>query len=125
MWQLKSDFVLTGESGVPDMDPLTRKITERARQLTRDLLEPHTAVFKGASELTASGSQALGIVNSELTRLALSCPLKEEKEAIIEGFSRALAQLKWNAEDAAYQVRSLEKQILPRTPAEKNHSTQS
>ncbi|OOV88139.1 hypothetical protein [Oceanospirillum linum] len=93
------------------MDPLAQHIHERARQLTRDLLEPHTEVFKGAAELTASGSQALGIVNSELTRLALNCPQTEEKKAIIEGFSRALAQLEWNAEDAADLVRNLEKEL--------------
>lgn len=108
------------------MDPLSKNITERARQLTRDLLEPHTAVFKGAAELTASGSQALGIVNSELNRLALNCPSSEEKKAVIEGFSRALAQLKWNAEDAAYLVRSLEKQLLPRaTSKQPNTPSQS
>lgn len=101
------------------MDPHIKNISERARQVTRELLEPHTGVFKGRAELTASGSQALGIINSELTRLALSCQLTEEKDAIIEGFSRALAQLKWNAEDAAYLVRSLEKQLRPRTPTAK------
>ena len=99
------------------MDPLTKNINERARQLTRDLLEPHTEVFKGAAELTTSGSQALGIVNSELTRLALSCQQTEEKAAIIEGFSLALAQLKWNAEDAAYLVRNLEKELLSQQPS--------
>lgn len=99
------------------MDPLSNNMTERARQLTRELLEPHTGVFKGRAELTASGSQALGIVNSELNRLALSCIATKEKEAIIEGFSQALAQLKWNAEDAAYLVRSLEKQLASQTPS--------
>lgn len=95
------------------MHSLTRSLSERSRQLTRELLEPHTEVFKGAAQLTASGSQALSIVNLELTRLALNCQQMEEKAAVVEGFSQALAQLKWNAEDAAHLVRSLEKQLLP------------
>ncbi|WP_028302835.1 hypothetical protein [Oceanospirillum maris] len=95
------------------MDSLTRTLSERARQLTREFLEPHTEVFKGAAELTASGSQALSIVNLELTRLTLNYQQLEEKVAVIEGFSQALAQLKWNAEDAAHLVRNLEKQLLP------------
>lgn len=94
------------------MHPSTRTVSERARQLTREFLEPHTDVLKGSSELTASGSQALNIVNLELTRLALCCCDNEEKAAIVEGFSQALAQLKWNGEDAVYLVRNLEKQLL-------------
>lgn len=96
------------------MHPSSKTVSERARQLTREFLEPHTGTFKGAAELDASGSQALSIVNLELTRLALGCQHSEEKEAVIEGFSRALAQLKWNAEDAAVLVRHLEKQLIPK-----------
>lgn len=92
----------------------SKTLSERARQLTREFLEPHTGLVKGAAQLNANGSQALSIVNLELTRLALSCQHSEEKTAIVEGFSKALAQLQWNAEDAATLVRHLENQLIPK-----------
>ena len=47
--------MLYGVHGVLNMDSLTRTLSERARQLTREFLEPHTEVFKGAAELQSPG----------------------------------------------------------------------
>lgn len=96
------------------MNPFQDSLTDRARQLTREFLGHHKKVQAENPEFANSTEQVLGIVSMELSRIASQCEHLEEKQMVIEGFSQALAHLRWNAEEAASMVKRLEKEVLER-----------
>ncbi|OPX56916.1 hypothetical protein SAMN02745127_00893 [Oceanospirillum multiglobuliferum] len=96
------------------MNPFQDSLTDRARQLTREFLGHHKKVQAENPEFANSAEQVLSIISMELSRIASLCDSLEEKQMVVEGFSQALAHLRWNAEEAASMVKRLERDILER-----------